>query len=337
MGETLPVGKLDMHLLTRLLQSYTSVDERVAIGPRVGEDAAVLDFGDRYLVAKTNPITFATEEIGWYLVNVCVNNMVVRGVRPRWMLNTILLPEGKTTAEMVEQIFRQIYQACSEVDVLIIGGHTEVTFGLDRPLAVGCLIGEIERQRLIPTGGAQPGDTVLVTKSLAIEGTAILAREKQEMLLRKGYDLEFIQRAQGFLYDPGISVYAEALTAAESGVVHAMTDATEGGLATALHELAEAAGVGLRIEAESIPIRAETQKICAEFGIDPLGLIASGMLILTASPQKADDLCRQLAERGLACTAIGSITPSENGRLLSVEGELVELPYYASDELTRAL
>ena len=337
MGETLPVGKLDMHLLTRLLQSYTSIDERVAIGPKVGEDAAVLDFGDRYLVAKTNPITFATEEIGWYLVNVCVNNMVVRGVRPRWMLNTILLPEGKTTAEMVEQIFRQIYQACSEVDVLIIGGHTEVTFGLDRPLAVGCLIGEIERERLIPTGGAQPGDTVLVTKSLAIEGTAILAREKQEMLLRKGYDLEFIQRAQGFLYDPGISVYAEALTAAESGVVHAMTDATEGGLATALHELAEAAGVGLRIEAESIPIRAETQKICAEFGIDPLGLIASGMLILTASPQKADDLCRQLAERGLACTAIGSITPSENGRLLSVEGELVELPYYASDELTRAL
>ena len=337
MGETLPVGKLDMHLLTRLLQSYTLIDERVAIGPKVGEDAAVLDFGDRYLVAKINPITFATEEIGWYLVNVCVNNMVVRGVRPRWMLNTILLPEGKTTAEMVEQIFRQIYQACSEVDVLIIGGHTEVTFGLDRPLAVGCLIGEIERQRLIPTGGAQPGDTVLVTKSLAIEGTAILAREKQETLLRKGYDLEFIQRAQGFLYDPGISVYAEALTAAESGVVHAMTDATEGGLATALHELAEAAGVGLRIEAESIPIRAETQKICAEFGIEPMGLIASGMLILTAPQQKADDLRRQLAERGLTCTAIGSITPRENGRLLSVEGELVELPYYASDELTRAL
>ena len=337
MGEILPVGKLDMHLLTRLLQSYTLIDERVAIGPRVGEDAAVLDFGDRYLVAKTNPITFATEDIGWYLVNVCVNNMVVRGVRPRWMLNTILLPEGKTTAEMVEQIFRQIYQACSEVDVLIIGGHTEVTFGLDRPLAVGCLIGEIERQRLIPTGGAQPGDTVLVTKSLAIEGTAILAREKQETLLRKGYDLEFIQRAQGFLYDPGISVYDEALTAAETGVVHAMTDATEGGLATALHELAEAAGVGLRIEAESIPIRAETQKICAEFGIEPMGLIASGMLILTAPQQKADDLRRQLAERGLTCTAIGSITPRENGRLLSVEGELVELPYYASDELTRAL
>ena len=337
MGEILPVGKLDMHLLTRLLQSYTLIDERVAIGPKVGEDAAVLDFGDRYLVAKTNPITFATEEIGWYLVNVCVNNMVVRGVRPRWMLNTILLPEGKTTAEMVEQIFRQIYQACSEVDVLIIGGHTEVTFGLDRPLAVGCLIGEIERQRLIPTGGAQPGDTVLVTKSLAIEGTAILAREKQETLLRKGYDLEFIQRAQGFLYDPGISVYDEALTAAETGVVHAMTDATEGGLATALHELAEAAGVGLRIEAESIPIRAETQKICAEFGIEPMGLIASGMLILTAPQQKADDLRRQLAERGLTCTAIGSITPRENGRLLSVEGELVELPYYASDELTRAL
>lgn len=337
MGHTLPVGKLDMHLLSRLLESYTSKDDRVAIGPKVGEDAAVLDFGDRYLVAKTNPITFATEEIGWYLVNVCVNNMVVRGVRPRWMLNTLLLPEGKTTPEMVEQIFRQIHQACSKLEVVIVGGHTEVTFGLDRPLAVGCVIGEIERERLIPTGGAQPGDTVLVTKSLAIEGTAILAREKQATLLRRGYDLEFLQRAQGFLHDPGISVYDEALTAAGTGAIHAMTDATEGGLATALHELAEAGGVGLRIEAENIPIRAETRKICAEFGIDPMGLIASGMLILTAPQHKADGLRRQLAERGIECTAIGSITPSEDGRLLAREGKLVELPYYASDELTRAL
>lgn len=337
MEHILPVGKLDMHLLTRLLQRYTSRDERVAIGPKVGEDAAVLDFGDRYVVAKTNPITFATDEIGWYLVNVCVNNMVVRGVRPRWMLNTLLLPEGKTTAEMVEQIFRQIHEACSKVNVLIIGGHTEVTFGLDRPLAVGCLIGEIEPERLIPTGGAQPGDTVLVTKSLGIEGTAILAREKQEMLLSKGYDLDFIQRAQGFLYDPGISVYDEALAAAATGAVHAMTDATEGGLATALHELAEASGVGLQIEAERIPIRAETQKICAEFAIDPLGLIASGMLILTAPQSKADELGRQLMERGIQCTAIGRISPSEAGRLLSVEGRLIELPYFASDELTRAL
>jgi hydrogenase maturation factor len=337
MGQTLPVGKLDMHLLSRLLQSYTSKDERVTIGPKVGEDAAVLDFGERYLVVKSNPITFATQEIGWYLVNVCVNNMVVRGVRPRWMLNTLLLPEGKTTPEMVEQIFRQIYEACRRVDVLIIGGHTEVTFGLDRPLAVGCLLGEIEPERLVPAGGAQPGDTVLVTKYLAIEGTAILAREKQEALLGKGYDLDFIQRAQGFLYDPGISVYEEALAAAETGLVHAMTDATEGGLATALHELAEAGGVGLQIEAASLPVRPETQRICAEFGLDPLGLIASGMLILTAPQQGAEEVCRRIAERGIACTAIGRVTPGDAGRLLSREGRLVELPYYPSDELTRAL
>lgn len=337
MAEHLPVGKLDMSFLSSLLARYTSGDERVKIGAKVGEDAAAIDFGDRYLVTKTNPITFATNEIGWYVVNVCVNNMVVRGVRPRWMLNCILLPENKTTPELVENIFRQIYQASEKVGVLVIGGHTEVTYGLDRPIIAGHLIGEVPKESLVATGGAQVGDTILVTKALGVEGTAIIASELADTLKEKGYSGDFIARAQNFLYDPGISVYTDALTAADSGYVHALTDATEGGLATALHEMGAAAEVGVLIEAEKVPLLPETEQICAEFGLDPLGLIASGMLIIAAPPAKVDRLQRTMAAAGVQCTAIGTVTAAAEGYRLSRGGEIVDLPYYASDELTKVL
>lgn len=337
MGDVLPVGKLDMAFLSNLLESYTTKDESVSIGAKVGEDAAVLDFGDRYVVAKTNPITFATDEIGWYVVNVCVNNMVVRGVRPRWMLNVLLLPEGKTTQAMVEDIFRQIYEAAQEVGVLVVGGHTEVTYGLDRPLVAGFLMGEIDRDSLVATGGAQVGDAILITKGLGIEGTAIIARELEDDLKGKGVDADLIKSAQNFLYEPGISIFDDALTAAETGLVHAMTDATEGGLATALHELAEAAGVGVLVEAEKVPVRPETTVLCDALDIDPMGLIASGMLIMTAPPDAVEGLQGRLEKVGIDCSPIGRITPAGEGRKLSRGGETVALPYYSSDEITRVL
>jgi hydrogenase maturation factor len=337
MERTLPVGKLDMAFLSSLLGRYTDSGEGIAIGAKVGEDAAVLDFGDRYLVTKTNPITFPTDEIGWYLVNVCVNNMVVRGVRPRWMLNCILLPEGKTTPEMVEEIFRQIYEASRAVDVMVVGGHTEVTHNLDRPIVVGHLIGDAPRETLVTTGGAKVGDAVLITKAVGIEGTSIIAREMEDDLIKKGISENLIRRAQQFLFDPGIGVYHEALAAAETGWVNCMTDATEGGLATALHELSEAGEVGVRIDAEKIPVLPETQEICQVYGLDPIGLIASGMLILTANPERVDGLKQRLSALGVACTPIGLVTPSDEGRLLVNQGDVSALPYFAVDELTKIL
>jgi hydrogenase maturation factor len=335
MEDILPVGKLDMAVLNGLLAQYTGGDDRIRIGARVGEDAAVVDFGDRYMVTKTNPITFATREIGWYVVNVCVNNMVVRGLRPRWMLNCILLPEGKTTPAMVEDIFRQIYEASRQVEVVVIGGHTEVTYGLDRPIITGHLIGEVAKDALITTGGAQVGDTILITKALGIEGTAIIAGEKAGVLKERGYSDSFIERAKSFLHDPGISIYRDALAAAETRCVSAMTDATEGGLATALHEMAEAAGVGVLVEAEKVPLYPETQKLCAEFGLDPFGLIASGMMILTAPSEKVATLRHHMDSAGVPCSPIGTVTAAEQGRRLTRKGRVIELPYYAHDELAK--
>ena len=337
MERILPVGKLEMAFLSSLLDRYTDSGEGIVIGAKVGEDATVLDLGDRYLVTKTNPITFPTDEIGWYLVNVCVNNMVVRGVQPRWMLNCILLPEGKTTPEFVEQIFRQIYEASRVVDVRVVGGHTEVTHNLDRPIVVGHLIGDAPRGALVATGGAKVGDVVLVTKAVGIEGTSIIAREMEDDLIKKGLSENLILRAQQFLFEPGIGVYHEALALAETGWVSSMTDATEGGLATALHEMAEAGKVGVRIDAEKIPVLPETREICQAYGLDPIGLIASGMLILTARPERVDELRQRLSTLDVALAPIGVVTPSDEGRLLVNQNEASDLPYFAVDELTKIL
>ena len=335
MDNAFPVGKLEMEFLSDLLLRYTGTDDRVAIGAKVGEDAAVVDFGDRYLVTKTNPITFATNDIGWYVVNVCVNNMVVRGVRPRWMLNCILLPEGQTSPEMVEDIFKQIHAASSEVGVIVIGGHTEVTSGLDRPIVVGHLLGELSKDRLVETSTAQVGDTLIVTKALGVEGTAIIASELSDDLANRGFSAELIERARQFLREPGISVYTEALVAADSKLVSAMTDATEGGLAPALHEMAAAAGVGFLVKYEHVPLYPETQRKCTEYDLDPFGLIASGMLIMTVPVANVDELCNKMRKEGVQCNVIGTVTDASEGVRLSREGKSRALPYFAADEFTK--
>src|SRR5229473_1559696 len=176
----LPVGKLPAELLQRLFGKYVDADPRVIIGPQVGEDAAVLDMGDRYLVATTDPITFATDEMGWYALHVNANDLAVRGATPRWFLCTVLLPEGKSREAEVEQLFAEVALACQSVGVSLVGGHTEVTAGLPRTIVSGTMLGEVAKDKLVTTGGAYVGDTVLVTKGVPLEGASIIARERGE-------------------------------------------------------------------------------------------------------------------------------------------------------------
>ncbi len=199
----LPLGKLNPEFLEQLLRRYANPGERVVVGPGVGEDAAVIDFGERYLVAKTDPITFATDEIGWYAVNVNANDVAAMGATPRWFLATVLLPEGQTTPELVETIFAQIGDACAALEIGFVGGHTEVTYDLHRPIVVGQMLGEVAKDGLIRSAGARPGDALLLTKGVGIEATAIIAREKEAELAGRLSPEEIVQ-AQNFLHDPGI-------------------------------------------------------------------------------------------------------------------------------------
>jgi hydrogenase maturation factor len=168
-SQSLPAGKLPAPLLEELLTRFAPSDPRIVVGPRMGEDAAVFDFGDRYLVAKTDPITFATSEIGWYAVNVNANDVAVMGAQPRWFLATVLLPVGQATPQLAEAIFSQMVDACAALGVSLAGGHTEITVNLDRPIISGTMLGEVLPGKLITTAGARPGDAVM-PPPMPIEG-----------------------------------------------------------------------------------------------------------------------------------------------------------------------
>lgn len=329
------IGKLPAALLDDLLARYTPTDPRVIVGPGVGVDAAVIDMGDRYLVAKTDPITFATDEIGWYAVHVNANDVACCGATPRWFLATLLLPEAGTTSELAERIFEQIADACRQLGVSLCGGHTEITHGLDRPIVVGQMLGEAAHGRCITAKGAQVGDIVLLTKGIAVEGTAIIAREKREELLEL-ISRDDLQRCVDFLHVPGISVVKDARLALETGGVHALHDPTEGGIATALWELAKASHVGLVVEEERLPILPECTTLCQHFGLNPLGLIGSGALLIVAARNAGEAIVERLATNGIAAQCIGEVVPFEEGcSMRSTDGALQSLPTFDQDEITR--
>lgn len=335
-GMPLPLGKLPPDLLARLLARIPAGDPRVIVGSRPGVDAAVLDAGDTYLIATSDPITFVAERIGWYAVHVNANDIAVMGGAPRWFLATVLLPPDGSEA-MVESLHAQMLAACAELGVTLIGGHTEVTHGLDRPIVAGTMLGEVAKDRLVTSGGACPGDRVIITKGIAVEGTAALAVEATAALRAAGLDEGLLARAAGLLERPGIGVVADARALCGAVRPHAMHDATEGGLATALRELAEASGTGLRIDADAVPILGETHAVCDALGLDPLGLLASGCLIAALAPEDKAAALAALAAAGVAAAVIGDVVSGGDGIKLRQAGEERPWPIFARDELARYL
>ena len=331
----LPVGKLRAPALQALLDQHPVKDPRVVVGPRVGEDAAVIDVGDRYLVATADPITFATDDIAWYALQVNANDIAVRGARPRWFLATILLPEGRTSDAMVTTLFTRLHDACEEMDIALVGGHTEITHGIDRPIVAGTMLGEVAKDKRVTTAGAQVGDAIVMTKGVPLEGAALIAREKEDALRARGVSAAVIRKAKAFVRVPGLSVVPEAEIACELAAVHAMHDPTEGGIATALHELADAAGVGLRIDRDRIMVLPEGRLLCDAFGLDPLGTIASGALLMTLAPAEAGIVIHALARESIDCHFIGQVVPREQGVVLVDGARQAPLPLFAQDEITR--
>ena len=326
-----PTGKLPQAELLRLLTPFQTTDPRVILGPALGHDAAVVDFGDRYVATKSDPITFATEEIGWYVVHINANDIACVGATPRWFIVTLLLPPGKTTPALAEQIFMQLQAACSEVGAALIGGHTEITHGLDRPIAVGTMLGEVAPERLVRSDGACPGDRLLLTKGIAIEGSAILARELAPQL-RARVTADVLARAAGFLHTPGISVVREAQLLAALEGVHAMHDPTEGGVATGIQELVGAAGWGAVIERAALPILPETAALCCALDLNPLGLIASGALLAAVAPEALPRALETLRAAGIPAAEIGAVTEAPGVFLRDADG-VMPLPRFDRDEL----
>ena len=312
-----PLGKLPHDVMASLLGNLTQADERVVLGPGIGLDCAVIDFGDTFLVAKSDPITFTADEIGTYVVQINANDIATTGAVPRWFLATLLLPPG-TDKQTVQSIFDQIQSACRALNAQLVGGHTEITAGLERPIVSGTMFGEVKKENLITPQGASAGDVILLSKGIPIEAASILARDFKHLL--SSVNQEIIQRASNYLHDPGISIVAEAMIAANTGGVTAMHDPTEGGLASALWELSDAAQVGILVEEAAIPVLDAAGEICSALGISPLEAISSGALLLTVRKSQAKNVIRQIEAANILIAEIGVVTDKKSVILQTRDG-----------------
>ena len=334
MDTPLPAGKLPPWLLQRVLPAG-SEDASVLVGPGVGRDAAAILVGDRIVVAKNDPITFATAGGEEHLVEVNANDIACMGGTPRWMMVTGLLPFGITPAE-VERNFARLAKACRRRSVELIGGHTEVVFGLERPILVGMMLGEAAPEDFLRPGQARPGHVLLMTKGLAIEGTALLARELRSEL-EDAIGPEHVAYAAGMIKQPGISIVREAALALAAGGVTALHDPTEGGLATAVRELAMTSDAGVELDEAAIAVLPETREVAGALGLDPLGMLASGSLLIAVRPEAVDRVMDALVAGRVPVAKIGRLTHDPQHFVLRTEGQVRPIPEFAVDEVARIL
>jgi hydrogenase expression/formation protein HypE len=328
-------GKVPTEVLEKIVfRNLGAKRDDVVLSPSVGEDAAIVQAGNQVLAVSSDPITGAEEWLGWLAVHVSANDVATRGVPPRWFNSIMLLPKN-STAELVEKICTQMDKAARQLNVAIIGGHCEVTLGIDHPIVAGCAIGVAEKGKYVSSSGAKIGDHIILTKGTGIEGTAILASDRRTELLEV-FDESFVKKAENFFEK--ISVVKDALTAFRIGGVSAMHDPTEGGVAGGLHELADAANVGFQVYEKKILVPEETRKICAHFEVDPLQLISSGSLLIVAEEEKTGEIIGSLSKNGVQASIIGEVTEPALGRnLVTKAGEKTELVRPVSDHLWTAL
>jgi hydrogenase expression/formation protein HypE len=325
----IPVGKVPVDLLTRLLGDSGPMPGEVLLGPAVGEDACALDLPAGVLVVATDPITLTGRDIGHHAVIVNANDVAVMGVHPRWFLATILVPPGSTDAG-IEELFAGVRRALREIGATLVGGHTEVTDAVVRPIVVGQMLGLAENRRFVSTAGIRPGDVIVQVGAAPVEGAAVLAVEAASRL--HGVDPAVTAAAAAGVEVPGISIVDAALDAARLGAT-ALHDPTEGGLAAGLHELAMAGGVRLRVDRARLLWFEPGLAVCRALGADPWATLASGSLLAAFDPARAAGAAEALAARGYAVAAIGTAAVGRG-----VDDTLDRaIPWPSRDEVSRLL
>jgi len=333
MSLPLPAGKFPNDLLEKFFDQFSVEDTSILIHPGVGEDTAAVDVQpEEVLVLKSDPITFATDAIGQYAVLVNANDIATSGAKPRWLLTTLLFPGGTTGAE-IWQTMHQIQEICRQWGITLCGGHTEITDAVTRPVITGMLAGTVSRKNLLDKRDIQTCDRVLLTKAIAVEGTAIIAREFAHRLQRLGMQEADIETCKQFLSQ--ISILKEAEIAAGIAGVSAMHDVTEGGLATALLELSIAGQHRIRIDMDQIPVFPQTQNISRLLDVDPMGLIGSGSLLICCREKDAERLVRRIRNAGIAITCIGEVLDAGQGIRAERSGRPVPWPCFEVDEIAR--
>jgi HAD superfamily hydrolase (TIGR01509 family) len=333
MSLPLPMGKLPNDLLEAFLGRLKFQDPSILVHAGVGEDTAAVDIeAAEVLVLKSDPITFVADAIGRYAVLINANDIATSGADPRWLLTTLLFPIG-STASKIWQVMHDLASVCRQWNITLCGGHTEITDAVARPVVIGMLAGTVARRDLIDKRRMQQGDQILVTKAVAVEGTAIIAGEFKDQLLAQGLTDAEVDECRRLLND--VSVLQEAGIARRQDGVHGMHDVTEGGLATALEELSLAGGHKIRVHMETIPVFPQTEKLCRLFDIDPLGLIGSGSLLICCRSDVTESLIKRISEAGIGITCIGEVLAAGRGVEALDQGTPVRWPKFEVDEITR--
>jgi len=321
------VGKLDSELLRKIVfNNITYHRDEVTIRPGIGEDCAVIDFGEYACIISTDPITGTANEIGRLAVHVACNDIASNGAQPLGLMLTIMAPES-TTEEDIENIMKQAGKAAAELKVEIIGGHTEITNAVNRVIISATALGRQLKDKVISAGGARPGDRIIMTKNLALEGTAIIANDWEDRL-RKDLGNDLLEEAKSMMND--ISVVKEGVVAGEMGA-SGMHDITEGGLLGAVWEMCEASSVGALLYKDKVFIAHSTEKICNYFSIDPFRLISSGCMLITIAETKAESLVKVLESHGIRASVIGEIT--KTARYMRDGENFIPIEAPQSDEL----
>lgn len=325
-----PQGKLPNQFLRYLIENYTTKDENVIVPPGIGLDCAIFKVKGKYIFSKTDPITLTSKDLGFYLVNINVNDISVMGGYPEYFLSVLLFPENTTFAE-IDFVFSQIKEECKRFGIKWIGGHTEIAGGIKNPIGIGFLIGE--RIRDIKFQEIKEGDIVFLVKEIGIEGASIIAREKYEKL-KKFFSEKYILRVKNSIRKPGISVFKEGKILWENFNIKHMHDPTEGGISTSLYEISEAKKIGILVDLKKLKFFPPVIKFCKIFKLNPLGIISSGCIVGIIDKKDEEKFVKFCKKKGIKCEIIGKVI-KEKGVYYIKDGEKFEFPKFQRDEINR--
>ncbi|HHV59978.1 MAG TPA: AIR synthase [Clostridiaceae bacterium] len=324
------IGKIPNDILKNIiLDKIKENRSEVLIRPKIGEDCCGIDFEDNICVMSSDPITGTANEIGKLAVHISCNDIASCGSEPIGLLVTILAPPNATYNDL-ETVMKQLTGEAASLNVDIVGGHTEITSAVNRFVLACTCIGKVKKEKMVTSSGAKPKDKIIVTKTVGLEGTAIIAHEKENELER-AFGREFVCKAKKYINN--ISVVKEGVLSGSFGV-SAMHDVTEGGVLGALWEIAEASEVGVKVDNSLIPVGEETRQICEYYGINPLKLISSGCMLITCS--RGEALVKLLGDNGIPAAIIGEVTEDKRKVLLD-NGMEIDIAQPGSDELYKVV
>jgi hydrogenase expression/formation protein HypE len=330
----LPIGKLDSDILQKeVIDRIKYKRDDVEVGAGIGRDCASIDFGSVDCIVSSDPITADKNDIGRLAVYVSCNDIASEGVKPLFMTMTCLLPDG-TTLEDLRLIADQASEAAAKAEVQIVGGHTEITDAVTRPVISSTAFGKREKGKGMHPETIEPGDVLVLTKLAGMEGTGVIANDL-ELRTKAALEPSEVERAKDMLDD--VSVITEGVIGGRLGVKE-MHDVTEGGVLGAVWEMCSVCGLGAEINESSVPVDSVTLKLCSFFKLDYLRLVSSGCMLIAADEETAEDFIDEAGDSGIPAAVIGEFTEKSEGvKMIRKSGKVEEIDPPEADEIYKVV